>query len=129
MHCETTFDSGPHHSSCCDLDSALTFDDIKADDKVLIKTRNSEYRFSMIDPERRKGTLSGGSLGDESREAFLIESHIMNEDGVLHDFSGLKIGGRALFYVSSGRSIERVTTSIVSGLTLVRAADRASLIS
>lgn len=129
MHCETSFDSAPHHSPCCDLDAAITFDDIKADDKVVIKTRNSEYRFSVIDPLNHKGMLSGGTLGEEPREAFLIESRSKGEDGALRDFRGLKTGARALFYLSSGRAIERVTTSKISRLTLVKAADRISLIS
>lgn len=129
MQIETSFDSGPHYSPCCDLDSVITFDDIKADDKVLIKTRNSEYRFSVIDPLSHKGMLSGGTLGDEPREAFLIESLARSDDGILRDFRGLKTGARALFYLSSGPSIERVTTSKISSLTLVKAADRTSLIS
>ncbi len=129
MQCEASFDSGPHHAPCCDLGAAITFDDIKTDDRVLIKTRNSEYRFSVIDPSNHKGMLSGGTLGEEPREAFLIESRSKGEDGALRDFRGLKTGARALFYLSSGRGLERVTTSKISGLTLVRAADRTSLIS
>ncbi len=129
MQCETSFDSAPHHLPCCDLDFTITFDDVKADDKVLIKTRNSEYRFSVIDPMKHKGMLSGGTLGEEPREAFLIESLTKGEDGAQRNISGLKTGARALFYLSSGRSIERVTTSKISGLTLVKAADRTSLIS
>jgi len=129
MHCETSFDSGFHHSSSHIFNSFITFDDINRDDKVLIKTLNSEYRFSVIDPVNHKGMLSGGSVGDEPREAFLIDSRGKNEDGILKDFRGLKTGARALFYLSSGRAIERVTTSKISSLTLVKAADRTSLIS
>ena len=128
MHSQTSFDSAPHLSSCY-LDDTITFDDINANDKVLIKTRNSEYRFSVIDPRNHKGMLSGGTLGEEPREAFLIESRGKGEDGALRDFRGLKTGTQALFYLSSGLRIERVTTSKISGLTLVKAADRISLIS
>ncbi len=128
MQCETSFDSGFHHSFCGDLDAAIPFDDINADDKVLIRTRNSEYRFSIIDPRSHKGMLSGGTLGEEPREAFLIESRSKGEDGGSGEFRGLKTGAQALFYLSSGRAIERVTTSKIAGLTLVKAADRTSLI-
>jgi hypothetical protein len=83
----------------------------------------------MIDPVKHRGMLSGGSLGEEPREAVLIESQSKDEDGAMRDFRGLKIGARALFYLSSGCGIERVTTSVISGLTLVKAADGASLIS
>jgi hypothetical protein len=129
MYCEPSLDSTPRHSQSCDLGSAIAFDDIKPNDRILIRTRNSEYRFSVIDPTNHKGMLSGGTLGEEPREAFLIESHTKGEDGVRRNIRGLKTGARALFYLSSDRGIERVTTSKISGLTLVKAADRASLIS
>jgi hypothetical protein len=129
MHCEASLDSGPLHSHWRDSSSAITFDEIEANDKVLIRTRNSEYRFSVIDPLNHKGMLSGGTLGEEPCEAFLIESRTKGEDGAQRNIRGLKTGARALFYLSSGHSIKRVTTSKISGLTLVKAADRTSLIS
>lgn len=129
MHCDTSSDSDSHHSPNFDLDSAITFDEIRRDDKVVICTQNSEYRFSVIDPQNHKGMLSGGSLGDQPREAFLVESLGKSDSGSLQDFRGLKRGARALFYLSSGHRVERVTTSRISRLTLIRAEDRTSLIS
>lgn len=129
MHCETPLNNRPLQSHGLDLSSAIAFDDIKANDKVLIRTRNSEYRFSVIDPVNHKGMLTGGTLGDEPREAFLIESISKAENGALRDFDGLQTGARALFYLSSGPKIERVTTSRISGLTLVKAEDQTSVIS
>ncbi len=132
MHCEASLDSGPLPSHWRDTNCAITFDDVEVNDKVLIRTRNSEYRFSVIDPLNHKGMLSGGNLGEEPREAFLIDSLAKGEDGVQRNVRGLKTGARALFYLSSGSSghgIERVTTSKISGLTLVKAADRNSFFS
>jgi hypothetical protein len=106
MHCETSFNSGTHHSFSSDFDAAISLDDIRVDDKVLIRTRNSEYRFSVIDPHTNKGMLSGGALGEKPREAFLIESLSKGEDGASREFPGLKTGARALFYLSSGRAVE-----------------------
>ena len=128
MYCETSFDSGPHHSFCSEPGSAISFDNIDKNDKVLIKTRNSEYQFEVADPVSHKGMLSGGTSGEGPREAFLIESLGRGEDGTLRDFRGLRTGARALFYLSSGHRIERVTTSKISSLRLVKAADRTSLI-
>ena len=107
----------------------ISLDDIGADDKVVIKTRNSEYRFAIIDPPRHKGMLSGGAIGEEPREAFLIESRSKDDAGASRGFPGLKTGARALFYLSSGRVFERVITSEIADLTLVKARDRDSLIS
>ena len=129
MHCETSFDSGTQISLPHDFASAIDLEDVGANDKVLIKTMNSEYRFAVIDPLTHTGMLSGGSFGDEPRKACLIESLGRDENGALKEFRGLKTGARALFYLSSGRRIERVTTSNISSLTLVKAADRTSLIS
>ena len=129
MNFETSTNSGPVRPSGVDVNSAITFDEIKANDKVLIRTRNSEYRFSVIDPANHKGMLTGGTVGDEPREAFLIESLGRGEDGGLKDFRGLKTGARALFYLSSAGHIERVTTSKIDSLVLVKAGDRPSLVS
>jgi len=129
MHCDLSTSSDSHCSTPFDLESTITFDDVHRDDKVVIRTQNSEYRFSVIDPQSHRGLLSGGSLGDQPREAFLVESLGKSDSGSLQDFRGLKRGARALFYLSSGHRVERVTTSKISGLTLIRAAERTSLIS
>ena len=127
MYCEGSLSSGAHHSFSDGIDASIALDDIKVHDKVLIKTKNSEYRFSVIDPLHHKGMLSGGALGEEPREAVLIESVCKFEEATSREFRGLKTGARALFYISSGRSVERVTTSEIFGLTLIKAADRKSL--
>jgi hypothetical protein len=126
MYCEGSLNNGAHHSLSSKIDAAIDLDDIKMDDKLLIKTKNSEYRFAVIDPLNHKGMLSGGALGEEPREAVLIESFCSGE-ATSREFRGLKTGARALFYLSSGRSLERVTTSEIFGLTLIKAADRNSL--
>ena len=132
MHCEgssSSINSSAHPSQSGEVDAMISLADIGADDKVVIKTRNSEYRFAIIDPPGHRGMLSGGAIGEEPREAFLIESRSKDEAGAWRGFPGLKTGARALFYLSSGGLFERVTTSEISGLTLVKAKDRVSLIS
>jgi hypothetical protein len=57
MHCDISTDSDSHHSPIFDLDSAITFDEIRRDDKVVIRTQNSEYRFSVIDPQKPQGDV------------------------------------------------------------------------
>lgn len=107
-----------------DMGPTITLDDTEANDKLLIKTRNSEYRFQIEDPITHKGMLSGGALGEEPREAYLIESLCRGEDGKLQSCRGLNTGARALFYFSSDGCIQRVTTSEISALILVKADDR-----
>lgn len=129
MHCETSYDSGANQVLVSDLGSSIAFEEIGQNDKVVINTSNSHYQFSISDPRTHRGMLSGGAIGDEPREAVLIESISKNGDGGVRDFRGLRTGARALFYLPSSRGIERVTTSKISGLALVKAADRKSLIS
>ena len=97
----------------------ITMKDIGPSDQILIRTQNSEYRFSIVDPVERRGTLSGGSLGDKSRDAVLVgtlsESNSSNSlDNVSN---GLKTGRRALFYLTAKNGIERLITSIITGIT------------
>lgn len=128
MFCETSFDSGSQSFSG-ELGSVISFGQMRKDDKVLIDTANSRYQFAVSDPEKHKGMLSGGVIGEEPREAVLIESIIPSENGDPRDFWGLKRGARVLFYLPANGGFERVTTSKISSLTLVKAADRTSLIS
>lgn len=129
MVCDASFDSGQQFLNSPDLGAAITFEEIDRDDNILIRTRNSEYRFSVTDPAAHKGMLSGGALGDTPREAVLIESLAQGESGRIDDFRGLKTGARALFYLAYDHRIERVTTSKISSLALIRAANRKSGIS
>ena len=97
----------------------ITMKDIGPSDQILIRTQNSEYRFSIVDPNERRGTLSGGSLGDKSRDAVLVGtlSEGNNSNPLDNVSSGLKTGRRALFYLTAKNGIERLITSIITGIT------------
>ena len=97
----------------------LTLKDISPSDQILIRTQNSVYRFSVVDPVERRGTLSGGSLGDHSRDAVLIGTLSENNNSSPLDnvSNGLKTGRRALFYLTAKNGIERLITSIITGIT------------
>ncbi|HXG95010.1 MAG TPA: hypothetical protein VNN73_21905 [Blastocatellia bacterium] len=88
---------------------------ISEEDQILIRTQNSEYRFSVTDPEERRGLLSGGSLGDRQRDAVLV-GMLGITDGLKSDISSLKTGGRALFYLKSNYGVERLITSVITGI-------------
>jgi len=97
----------------------ITMKDIGPSDQILIRTQNSEYRFSIVDPNERRGTLSGGSLGDKSRDAVLVGtlSEGNNSNPLENVSGGLKTGRRALFYLTAKNGIERLITSIITGIT------------
>ena len=94
----------------------ITLDSINPNDQILIRTQNSEYRFSILDPKERRGTLSGGTLGARAREAVLVGTLSENNNSV-DDSRGLKTGRRALFYLAARNGVERLITSIITGIT------------
>jgi hypothetical protein len=93
---------------------------LKSDDVALIKTSNSLYQFSVTDSALRQGKLCGGALGDSPRSAVLVVSIREGADGQVTEISGLKVGARAVFYLVSPVGMERLITSAITDLTLIR---------
>jgi hypothetical protein len=103
-----------------DQKTALSFDDLTATDKVVISTQNSQYRFSVIDPARRRGTLSGGSLGDQPRDAILVGT--LGEETIEFDTDtwNLATEARAMFDLRANNGWERMITSPITDIALIR---------
>jgi len=120
MNCSTLHDSGQRRAAASDGTCDLMFKDFEASDEVLIRTKNSTYHFSIDNPAERRGRLAGGRLGDAARQAVLIESFVDEGGGMWGDVSGLKVGARALFYLQTPAGIERVVTSEITGLSVVK---------
>jgi hypothetical protein len=98
----------------------IAFDDVKAADRILIQTENSQYRFCVVDPQSRRGKLSGGSFGDGLQDATLVGVLVGGRGGEPSDTSRLKIDSCALFYVNVGAGLKRLTTSIITSLTHIK---------
>lgn len=98
----------------------LSLDNMIRNDKLVINTNNSAYRFVFSDPVLRQGVLSGGALGDAQRSAILIGSIMEGADGGKSEIPGLKVGARAVFYLISPAGMERLITSAVINLTLIK---------
>jgi hypothetical protein len=98
----------------------IALDEMNATDRILIQTKNSEYRFSVIDPESRRGKLSGGPLGNKLQDAILVGVLIGSQGNARSDTSALKINCCALFYINVGTKLKRLTTSAITNLILIR---------
>ena len=87
-------------------------------DRVLVQTQRSLYQFSISDVPRKKGLLSGGSLGEQTVEATLAGTIL---DGCV-DFGSweLKPGARAVFFIEKERCAERLVTSPITAVILDR---------
>ena len=91
----------------------VRFSEIRSQDQLLIQTANSKYRFRITDGEQRRGRLTGGTLGDNEREAVLAGA--ISGTGALGDIARtLEPGGRAVFYLSASHGVERLITSIIT---------------
>jgi hypothetical protein len=130
MVCDSSFDSGQHQNVFFgDMNSGIALDNLSADDRLTIRTKNSSYRFSVINPSQRQGLLSGGKLGDSPRNAVLIESLAGDGSAATGNPHVLKVGTRALFYLKSPRGIERVITSVITDLTVTKTEESTPLVS
>ncbi|HVG19093.1 MAG TPA: hypothetical protein VNI02_08560 [Blastocatellia bacterium] len=94
----------------------IIFKDISPSDRIMIRTQNSEYRFSVLDPDERRGILTGGSLGNQQRNAVLVGTLSGGGNSFASDASKLKTGSRALFYLTAKNGVERLITSIITNL-------------
>jgi hypothetical protein len=99
-------------------EKTIAFDTLSRADTISMQTTKSNYQFSVLDPSIRKGLLSGGSLGDDTIEAFW--TGMISEDRRDFDTDELKTGARAVFFVESKASIRRMITSTVIDLSVAR---------
>ena len=98
----------------------LSLDNMNRNDRLVIKTNNSTYQFVFADPALRQGMLSGGALSGTPRSTILIGSILEGADGCASEIPGLKVGARAVFYMVSSAGMERLITSVVVNLTLIK---------
>jgi hypothetical protein len=99
------------------VNKVVEIDRLCRGDRVSVQTLKSRYQFSVLDPSTRKGTLTGGVLGDRTLDAIL--SGTVSEDSADADSRELKIGARAVFFLDLKDRAQRLTTSLITDLTLV----------
>ena len=94
---------------------AIEFAELLAADTICVRTRRSNYQFSISDSCSLKGILSGGFLGDQTVGAVL--SGGMTADKTGFESTGLKTGSRAVFFVEAKEGLHRVITSVITELS------------
>lgn len=93
----------------------IALDQLRIGDQIVIQTAHSAYVYLVTDPAQRLGMVVGGVFGNYAAEVFLKASPAA-------DNYRLTAGARALFYTRSSAGYRRVTTSVITGLILRRAA-------
>ncbi len=120
MQCSSGIESGSHPIFNRDIAGHIAFDSLMPNDRVIIETANSVYRFIVTDPSSRLGRLTGGAVGIRQVDAYLIESAGERGKENTSDLSGIRTGRRVLIYIEKPTGIERLITSPTTRLTLVR---------
>ena len=100
----------------------ITVRDLSAMDEVSIRTAHSEYRFRITDPHLCRGMLTGGLFGEREHDAVLTGA-ALPADLESQTNAKLEIGGQALFYVAIEESVNLLTTSTITDLTLAARRD------
>jgi hypothetical protein len=98
----------------------IDFKELKVDDFILIRTRNSVYSFWITDAEQMRGKLAGGANLMDPSEAVLLGARFKRGLRVAAA-SGLKTDGRALFLINRGSEVKELLTSAITKLVCVRA--------
>lgn len=98
----------------------LAFSSIDVGDALIIETRNSTYRFLVIDAVSGQGILTGGMSVGNAGCALLIGVSVEDKNGFRLDTTCLKVGGRAIFHLDTDNGIDRLITSGITSLFHIR---------
>lgn len=98
----------------------IDFEDVSANDELLIRTENSKYRFSVIDAAQKCGTLSGGSLGDPLCNVVLLGG-VIKTDSSSTIIQALRTESRAFFSICMRGGLKQLLTSAIIELVHIKA--------
>lgn len=98
-------------------ETEVRLDHLAASDYILIETRRSVYRFTILDPATRYGVLSGGSLNGRRVHAYLLGA--LRHHG-RRSISALTVGASAVFGTDPAAGGRQLLTSPILRLAHVR---------
>jgi hypothetical protein len=108
----------PHSQTGMPID----FNDLHANDVLLIGTQNTRYRFVVDCEKEMRGRLSMDLSGSALFDAVLIGSMGREMEDLHLRISRLEPQSQALFFVQQGDKILKVLTSMITSLCCIRAA-------
>lgn len=92
--------------------------EVNLQDEIMIRTRESEYRFKVTNSTFCRGLLTGGLLGQQYRDSFFA-GIITSDTTRIGDSKKLETGARAIFYLEGKRGVHRLITSVITELAIV----------
>lgn len=100
---------------------AVDLSEVRANDFILIYTRNSFYSFLITDAGQLRGNLAGGAHLGKGSEALLLGAVSRRRGSrLLTERSNLKTNARALFAVAAGGEEKQLMTSAITRLVCLR---------
>jgi hypothetical protein len=99
----------------------IALEELRKEDKILIQTCNRAYIFSIIDPARRLGNLSGRRFGTSASLATLAGTLTEGSSIFINGRCGVKTGSRVVFYVESNQGVRRLITSAITRIVRIEA--------
>jgi hypothetical protein len=102
---------------------AINLNEIQVNDQFLLRTQNSLYRFLVTTSGTVKGRLLRGEQLISAAEVLLIGSSDAQNSNPLLRSQTLQVGTRAVFQVTEGDNKQRLLTSTITKLSMVKATD------
>jgi hypothetical protein len=99
----------------------ITFENLKADDKIIIDTQNNQYQFNLTNPTSKTGILSGGQLGNNKYPATFLFTSKGDRQYITNNYLGMD--ARLIFLINLNNTLTHFCTSQVKHLQLKRDAD------
>jgi hypothetical protein len=122
-HCGGRLEAAPAHAvrdetEALEDSEEIRLDELAATDCVLIRTRNTVYRFTVLEAARGRGLLSGGTLGEAQARA--VAPREPGARAAAFGLPTLRTGEVATFRLGAGKAAQRLTTSPITRLTCIR---------
>jgi hypothetical protein len=99
---------------------AIDFEELRANDILIIGTQNTCYRFVVGCEKEMQGKLSGDVYGRSFLQAVLIGSMMKDGERLRTQLSRLEPQSHALFFVQQGDKLLKVLTSLITSLGCIR---------
>ncbi len=103
------------------ISETFSLNALKVKDQLIIKTKNSQYKFKVTDPVHYTGILSGGQIGNKGCTAALLYT-IENSLEPVNNNS-IKTNAKAIFLIEVNNISTHLCTSPITSLKLIRHVD------
>jgi hypothetical protein len=99
------------------MNNLLPFRSLNTHNRIYITTANSVYTFTLLDTQMQRGRLTGGALGTQEVEAYVVSVINSHHHRVARRLSKSIEGFQVVFLVFISNGAEYLITSTVIDLS------------